>query len=187
MPLGQLMTEMPNNSIGSGGWVHDVSFSHDGTKLAWAGHDSTMSVLDGDSGLVTTLRTAFLPFLTLLWVNPTTIVAAGHQLTPMMFQVTKPGESLLLQCIGKVQQSEQRKEHGGISAMRKFQSLDRHNRVINEEEVELVSQHQNAVTALKIHTGSKENALKISSSSIDGQVIVWDLQTLVRQMKQLAL
>lgn len=35
MPLGQLMTELPNNSVGSGGWVHDVSFSHDGTKLAW--------------------------------------------------------------------------------------------------------------------------------------------------------
>lgn len=37
MPLGQLMTETPNNSIGSGGWVHDVSFSHDGAKLAWVG------------------------------------------------------------------------------------------------------------------------------------------------------
>ncbi len=53
--------------------------------------------------------------------------------------------------------------------------------------MELDSQHQNAITALKIHTGSKENALKISSSSIDGQVILWDLQTLVRQMKNLAL
>ncbi|CAL8083516.1 unnamed protein product [Orchesella dallaii] len=187
MPLGQLMTDLPNNSLGSGGWVHDVSFSHDGTKLAWAGHDSTISVLDGESDKVTVLRTTFLPFLTLLWIAPNTIVAAGHQLTPMMFQVSRTGECLLLQCIGKVKQTEQRKEHGGLSAMRKFQSLDRHARVINEEEMELDSQHQNAITALKIHSGSKENALKISSSSIDGQVILWDLQTLVRQMKQLAI
>ncbi len=53
--------------------------------------------------------------------------------------------------------------------------------------MELDSHHQNTITAIKIHTGSKENAVKISSSSIDGQIILWDLQTLVRQMKNLAL
>lgn len=98
-----------------------------------AGHDSTISVIDGETSQQITLRTAFLPFLTLLWTSPTTVVAAGHQLTPMMFQVTKSGQSLQLQCVGKVQQNEQRKEAIGLSAMRKFQSLDRHARVINDE------------------------------------------------------
>lgn len=187
MPLGQLMQEIPNNSVGSGGWVHDVSFSYNGTRLVWIGHDSSISVVDGETGSVSSLRTAFLPFLTVIWVGPDVIVAAGHCLTPMLFRASKAGDAIKLESLGKVEQSEQRKEQGGLSAMRKFQSLDRHARVLNEEDMELNSLHQNAITALKIHSGSKEKALKISTSSIDGQIILWDLQALVYQMKLLAL
>jgi actin related protein 2/3 complex subunit 1A/1B len=187
MPLGQLMGEWRNSPIGDGGWVHDVCFSHNGTRLAWVGHDSSIAVVDGETGTSTMLRTAFLPFLTIIWTLPDTIIAAGHQLTPIMFKVFKTGESIQMQSVGKVQQSEQRKELGGISAMRKFQSLDRHARIINEEEMELDSLHQNTITAMKIHTGSKENACKISSSSVDGQIILWDLQCLVKQMRKLAI
>jgi actin related protein 2/3 complex subunit 1A/1B len=35
MPLGQLMGEWQNSNVGAGGWVHDVCFSHNGTRLAW--------------------------------------------------------------------------------------------------------------------------------------------------------
>jgi actin related protein 2/3 complex subunit 1A/1B len=61
------------------------------------------------------------------------VVAAGHQLTPIMFRITRTGDSVQVQCVGKVQQSEQRKELGGLSAMKKFQSLDRHARIIQDE------------------------------------------------------
>jgi actin related protein 2/3 complex subunit 1A/1B len=53
--------------------------------------------------------------------------------------------------------------------------------------MELDSQHQNTITAIKIHSGTKENAIKISSSSVDGQIILWDIQNLVRQMKNLGI
>jgi len=187
MPLGQLMGEWPNSAVGAGGWVHDVCFSHNGARLAWVGHDSTITAVDGETGTSSYLRTGFLPFLTILWTDVNTIVAAGHQLTPIMFKVAVSGGVVQLSCVGKVQQSEQRKEQSGISAMKKFQSLDRHARIINEEEMELDSHHQNTVTGLKIHTGSKENAVKISSASVDGQIILWNLQSLVRQMKNLAM
>ena len=45
MPMGNLMTEFSNSPNG-GGWVHAVSFSGDGSKLAWVGHDSSISVAD---------------------------------------------------------------------------------------------------------------------------------------------
>ncbi|CAG7728083.1 unnamed protein product [Allacma fusca] len=187
MPLGQLMQEFPNNPIGGGGWVHDISFSHNGHKLAWVGHDSSICVADGETGSVVSLRAGFLPFLAVVWISPDSIVAAGHCLTPTMFRLTKTPDGNKLESLGKVEQGEQRKEQSGLSAMRKFQSLDRHARVLNDEDMELDSLHQNAVTALKIHTGSKENAIKLSTSSIDGQIILWDLQTLVRRMKQMVL
>ena len=33
-----------------GGWVHDVSFSPSGDKLAWVGHDSSISVVNMGAG-----------------------------------------------------------------------------------------------------------------------------------------
>ena len=39
------MAEFANSDHG-GGWVHCVSFSGDGNRLAWVGHDSSISVAD---------------------------------------------------------------------------------------------------------------------------------------------
>ena len=43
MPIGNMMAEFSNSAAG-GGWIHSVSFSHDGSKLAWVGHDSSINV-----------------------------------------------------------------------------------------------------------------------------------------------
>ena len=43
MPLGACMGEY---SSGGGGWVHAVRFSPSGNRLAWTGHDSSVSVVD---------------------------------------------------------------------------------------------------------------------------------------------
>jgi len=191
MPLGQLMHEVPNNSVGSGGWVHSVSFSHDGSRLAWVGHDASISVAQGNGNgqpiTAYSLRTAFLPFLTVLWISPDSVVAAGHTLTPILFKVSQVSDGIKLETAGKIESADQKKESNSMSAMRRFQSLDRHAKVLNDEENELNSLHQNAITELNIHSGSKDSALKVSSSSIDGQIILWDLQTLIRQMKQLTI
>uniref|UniRef100_A0A2R8ZXB8 Uncharacterized protein n=1 Tax=Pan paniscus TaxID=9597 RepID=A0A2R8ZXB8_PANPA len=42
MPFGQLMSEIGGS--GTGGWVHRVSFSASGSRLAWVSHNSTVSV-----------------------------------------------------------------------------------------------------------------------------------------------
>jgi len=190
MPLGQLMHEFANNSVGCGGWVHDVSFSHDGSRIVWVGHDSSISIAQGNGNgqpaTVSSLRTSFLPFLSSVWINAENIVTAGHSLTPMLFQVVQSHNGLGLQCVGKVENSENKKEQGQVTAMKRFQSLDRHAKV-NDDDVELGSLHQNTVTGLKIHSGSKENAMTLSSSSVDGQIIIWNLPTLIRQMQKMAI
>jgi uncharacterized protein YidB (DUF937 family) len=46
--LGTLLAEFANAGAGGGvgGWVHSVSFSGDGGKVAWVAHDSSISVAD---------------------------------------------------------------------------------------------------------------------------------------------
>ena len=63
MPFQHLMAEF-SNSLHGGGWVHSVSFSSDGNRLAWVGHDSSLSVADATRGMaIYKLKTAYLPLL----------------------------------------------------------------------------------------------------------------------------
>ena len=48
--MQNLMAEF-SNSLHGGGWVHSVSFSADGNRLAWVGHDSSVSVADATRGM----------------------------------------------------------------------------------------------------------------------------------------
>ncbi|XP_047110874.1 actin-related protein 2/3 complex subunit 1A-B [Schistocerca piceifrons] len=173
MTLGQLLAEFPNSS-GGGGWVRAVAFSGDGNRVCWVGHDSSISVADANKQMtVSKLRTEFLPFLSCAWVGRNSIVAAGHSCCPMLYTVNDAGQ-IYLNC--KLDQS-QKKEAGGLSAMKKFQSLDRQARVeANDTTLETV--HQNAITCLCLYTGEKGAATKVSTSGLDGQLVIWDLQSL---------
>merc|ERR1712109_396635 len=78
MPFAHMLAEF-SNSINAGGWVHSVSFSADGNKLAWVGHDSSISVADATRDMAThKLKTQFLPLLSCIWISPNTIIAGGH-------------------------------------------------------------------------------------------------------------
>lgn len=72
----------------AGGWVHGVSFSASGNKLAWVGHDSSISVVNAanDNKLVT-IQGDFLPFLDCVWITENSIVTAGNS-----FVFQSPGQ-----------------------------------------------------------------------------------------------
>lgn len=57
--------------------------------------------------------------------------------------------------------------------MRKFQSLDRQARIENDTALETV--HQNAITCLCLYAGTKGAVSKFSTSGVDGQLVVWDM------------
>lgn len=75
--------------------MHSVSFSSSGDRIAWVGHDSSISVADASKGLsVLVIRTDFLPFLACLWVSENRLIAAvkhftlTHDLFPFKNQTT---------------------------------------------------------------------------------------------------
>lgn len=40
------------------------------------------------------LKTSYLPFVSCVWVSPTSIIAAGHDCTPLVFQINTSGQVL---------------------------------------------------------------------------------------------
>ena len=76
-----------------GGWVHSVSFSADGNKLAWVGHDSSVSIVDATKEMaLRQLKTQFLPLLSCIWISPNTIIAGGHGCVPLLFNLDGAGQ-----------------------------------------------------------------------------------------------
>lgn len=173
------MAEFKNTTAG-GGWIHSVSFSADGNRICWVGHDSAINVADTSIGnQVLRLKTEFLPFLCCDWISPNSIVVAGHSCVPLIYSLDASGK---LQLSARLDQS-QKKESSGISAMRIFQSLDRNLRTENSD-TWLESIHQNAITCICLYAGNKSNTKKISTSGLDGQLVIWDLASSLTKSMQ---
>lgn len=184
MPLGQLMAEFKTGKQG-GGWVNNVSFSGDGNKICWVAQDSSINVADATwgNGVVVKLKTEFLPFLCCDWITPNSIVVGGHNCVPLIYTLDKNRKLTLS---AKLDQSQKR-ENSGISAMRIFQSLDRNSRSENTD-TNLESIHQNAIACICLYNGDKNSAKKISTSGLDGQLVIWDLAAgLSRSMQGLSI
>lgn len=170
--LGTLFAEFPNSTSG-GGWVHAVAFSPCGNKICWVGHNSSICVADASKGnAVVRLFTEHLPFLSCTWVGPNSIIAAGHNCMPMLYSVDDNGQIYFASKLDNTQ----KKGAAGLSAMRKFQSLDRQARVETNDSA-LDSIHQNTITCVR-----KLSDSRFSTSSLDGQLVVWDLKLMENSM-----
>jgi len=181
MKFNQVMAEF-SNSIHGGGWIHAVSFSADGNKLAWVGHDSSISVADATRDMAThKLKTQFLPLLSCIWISPSSIVAGGHGCTPMLFNVNGNGE---ISFVSKLEEDKKTETNSKFSAKALFQTRDKMG-VSDVADTVLNTTHQNQISCIQIQSGDKNGASKISTSAGDGKLVVWDLKNLEKQMKGL--
>ena len=186
MPFQNMMAEF-NNSPNGGGWIHSVSFSGDGNRLAWVAHDASISIADatkGESPSFTVYRVATnqLPLLSCIWLSPTTIVAGGHGCMPLVYKVDDNAEEITFMA-----SLESAKDGSGakkLGAMAKFQQLDTLGSA-ETKSTELKTTHQNQISCIRILSGDKNGADKISTSGGDGKVVVWDLRSLEKQIEAL--
>ena len=168
-----------SNSLQGGGWVHSVSFSGDGNRLAWVSHDSSISVVDATREImVFRLKTEHLPLLSCIWISPDKLFAAGHGCTPFIFHVDGSGQVKL---ITELEKKETRSTEGKLSAGQIF----RRRVMIGRESSDTVlsTTHQKQISCIRIFRGTKYFAERISTSGGDGKVVVWNLRALAKQIK----
>lgn len=175
MPFQWLMAEFSN---GGGGWVHSVSFSPSGDKLAWVGHDSSVSVADAANGnRLSVVKGNFLPFIGITWVTENSMVAVGFDCNPKLFTQDNGGNVTFITDLDKPQEKEQMT----MSAMNRFKNLEMRAST-KESSSDVKTQHQNTISQVTIHTGTKADCTKFSTSGVDGQVIVWDFKSLEKSI-----
>uniref|UniRef100_A0A2K6WIA1 Actin-related protein 2/3 complex subunit n=1 Tax=Onchocerca volvulus TaxID=6282 RepID=A0A2K6WIA1_ONCVO len=168
MPFGALMCEAK-----SSGWIHHVAFSPSGCRLSYVAHDSTVAVIDTNRSLeeAVVLRTAYLPFTSIQWVTENSLVAAGHDYSPMLFMYSDDQ----LKFVTKLDIPSEQKSANINSAMQKFRNIDR-NAAVEAVDIRLRTMHQNAITEILPHSGRNDNMQKFSTCAIDGLVALWDLK-----------
>lgn len=182
MTFANLMAEFSNSPTG-GGWIHSVSFSHDGTRLAWVGHDSSIAVADASSGMaMMKLKTNILPLLTLSWISSNRILAAGHDCVPFVFHVDGAGR--LVQG-SRLESSTGVESIATSSAMNMFRNKDRIGQELQDSK--LASTHQNQICGIRILEGNKAGARRVSTTAGDGNLVIWDLSSLADKINDLKL
>ncbi|KAL2101505.1 hypothetical protein ACEWY4_003266 [Coilia grayii] len=165
MPFGEVMLEQKD----CGGWVHSVCFSPSGDSLAWVSHNSSISVADAPQGKeVTQLTTDHLPLLSVLFVNETEIVAAGHDCCPYQFSYKGPQQLEFVKKLDIPKQSSKT----SMSAMQHFRNLDK-KATTEEDNSEMDTLHQNSITQLCVVEGKKSKVEKFSSVGLDGAMVLW--------------
>ncbi|KAK7796817.1 hypothetical protein U0070_004613, partial [Myodes glareolus] len=155
-------------------WVHGVSFSSSGSHLAWVSHDSAVSIADASKSVqVSTLKTEFLPLLSVLFVSENSVVAAGHDCCLMLFNYGDRGCLTFVSKLDVPKQSIQ----CNMSAMECFCNMDRR-ATIEDCNTALETPHQNNITRVSIYEVDKQDYRKFCTTGIDGAMTIWDFKTL---------
>lgn len=165
LPFNTVCGEYLNNSAG---WVHSVAFSPSGDSLAFAAHDSSITVVypsgpEQPPRAVVTISSQMLPFKSLLWKTEDEIIAAGYDCEAFRFQGDESGWGLTgtVESKGRPGASAAREE----SAINMFRQMDLKGKS-GADDTKLKTVHQNTITMIRPY-GSTGGALsKISCTSL---------------------
>jgi actin related protein 2/3 complex subunit 1A/1B len=160
----------------NGGWVHDVAFSADGNILAFVSHDSSLTIVypggaDAPPKSILSVSTSLLPFTSVIFKNDHTIIAAGHDCHPVVFE---GDESNWVQSYSIDDPKDSKVEDAGeTSALNMFKQLDLKGTLTNKNSSTLKTIHQNSITQIRPYAESNGEVSKFSSSGIDGRIVIF--------------
>jgi len=173
----------------AGGWVHAVGFSPSGDILAFASHDSSISIVYPGGPAIYNIRISSLPYVSLIWTAEDTLVAAGHDCQPVVFSGSEGG----WQAAGSLDDTTAPKSSGGASKFGGASGVGRLNSVAfntfrNADsrgqsspisgpatDTELMTVHQNTITNIRPYATQGGKVTKVSTSGVDGKLVIWNM------------
>ena len=171
LPFNTVCGEYLNDSAG---WIHAVSFSPSGDALAFAAHDSSITVVypsapEQPPRAMISISTQSLPFTSLIWSGEAEIIAAGYDCEPYRFRGSEQGWELA----GPV---ETKRVDGGVvaeeSARNMFRQMDLRGK--SKDDTQLTTTHQNTINTIRAYAGSPAGLQQFSTSGVDGRVVIWN-------------
>jgi actin related protein 2/3 complex subunit 1A/1B len=161
LPFNTVCGEYLNNSAG---WVHAVAFSPSGDALAFAAHDSSITVVYPNGAeqppkAVISVSTQLLPFMSLIWNGESEIIAAGYDCEAYRFKGSERGWQISgsLESKGRPGLANVREE----SALNMFRQMDLKGKV--KDDTQLNTVHQNTISTIRAYEEAGGAVRKFSS------------------------
>ncbi|KAK9237735.1 WD40-repeat-containing domain protein [Lipomyces kononenkoae] len=165
----------------AGGWVHDAAFSPSGNALAFATHDSSISIVypsgpEQPPAAIVNVSTTLLPFKSLLWLSENEIVAAGHDCHPVIFTGSDQSGWALDHSVDDPIEASKNSESRETTALNMFRQMDlKGTPQTSVDDASLPTIHQNTITKLRPYSTSGGRINRVSSTGVDGRVVIFDV------------
>lgn len=172
------------------GWVNAVAWAPSGNVLAFAAHDSSLHVATLSATarpVVRTIRFREMPLNSLIFVTEGAIIGGGHDFNPILYTRAAGGTWALNRRLDERKEDKAASATSGVSAARAlFQNKTRSGQDAKADSDTLWTQHDNAITCIANASVSRGPVDKVSTSGLDGRLVIWDLPALDIQMASLA-
>lgn len=170
LPFNTVCGEFLNDSAG---WIHGVSFSPSGDALAFAAHDSSITVVypngaDQPPKAMISITTPLLPFTSLIWNGEAEIIAAGYDCEAYRFRGSESGWQMTGSVEAKTRPGGAAREE---SALNMFRQMDLKGKT--QDDTKLSTTHQNTISTIRVFEGDAAGVRKFSTSGVDGRVVIW--------------
>lgn len=176
--LGELLLELD----GCRGWVTDVAWSPTGTRLAYAGHDSSIAVVHfaadpAEPPAMQVLQVRGLPHSCLSFLSEDSLVAAGHDFNPALFALGGGGEWAFVENVDKKKEAATAAKSSAFAASRAmFASKAKTGTSDGGGSASVWTKHQGAITDLQPYSAPGGSVSAFSTVGTDGRLVVWDLR-----------
>jgi len=160
--VGCVMATFP-----SSGWIAGIAFSPSGQQCAWVTRSSTIEFLScaTTDHRTQTLKLKGLPLTTLFWPNEQTVLAGGHDCTPVLFQ----GNPGAWQFVRDVDQGDQKQQATNANPKAVFEKKSNLGLDGGEEnDTTLATKHQNRIIEILSYSSTA-----FSTVGCDGNQIIW--------------
>lgn len=156
------------------GWIEAVAWSPDGQKLAYAGHDSSITFIEfsGDGAESQNMKLKCLPFRDLMFVTDERLIAVGYDFNPNIFD--KQGDTWVVEGIidnGKMLESGKKKK--GKNAFGFWHQKAEQGTEGKANDI-ITTKHDNTITCIRAF-GTADGETKFSTSGVDGRIHFWDV------------
>lgn len=169
LPFGEALLELDAFA-----WVHAIKWSPSGNRIAFAGHDSTITFADVSSlpPIVQRIRLFSLPLRDIVFLSEQSLVGVGEDTNPVVFTSTDGGEWAFGSELDK--SAPAAADPAGVSARKLFQNKVELGDSSNDTKIDTL--HQACVTVVLPFATAGALVTDFSTSGLDGNLIVWHVK-----------
>jgi len=160
------------------GWVQGIAFSPSGNRLAFVGHDSTVSVAEcydgAEPGLYVT-KMKLLPMMDCMFLDENRLVVAGHDCAPYLVAPNSEGKWVVQKCVDEKKAAGPAKTASATqAAMKMFQDQSTKGTTDSSKLAgDVATKHQNTITDIEPYKRSGANVTEYTTSGLDGEIFWW--------------